>query len=58
MMDVSNDEVAQTFREAYPKEFSIVVLSIINQKQASKIAELEAELTELKPSQEEEQKEK
>lgn len=54
---VDNDEVVASFREAYPKEYSIVVLSILNQKQASRIAELEASLAELKPAEDKEAEE-
>lgn len=52
---VDNDEIVSAFREAYPKEYSIVVLSILNQKQGSRIAELEASLAELKPAEEKEE---
>lgn len=54
-ISVSNDEVAETFQNAYPKEYSIVVLSILNQKQGDRIAELEAVVKELKPVENEEQ---
>lgn len=52
----SSDEIVETFKNAYPKEYSIVLLSIINDKQASRIAELEASIAELKPQEEEGEK--
>ena len=51
-MSVDNDEIVEAFRQGYPKEYSIVVLSILNQKQGNKIAELEAQLAELKTTEE------
>lgn len=54
---VSPEEISETFQSAYPKEYSIVVLSILNQKQANKIAELEAAVKELKPEEEKEKQE-